>query len=57
MGMKEIVTALCDTQPLRKVVTTMAKSAGGRRFLTSLSPRRGIYESFKDAWKAAEKMK
>ena len=54
MGMKEIVTALCATPPLRKVVVSLAKSPGGRRFLTSLSPRRGVYESFQDAWSAAK---
>jgi len=55
MSMKEIVTALCATQPLRGVVTSMARSSLGRRLLTGLNPRRGLYESFADAWKAAAK--
>ena len=53
MGMREIVSAMCATEPFRSVVVTLARSLTGRRLLTSLSPRRGLYESFEDAWKAA----
>lgn len=53
MGLREIVSALFATQPLRGAVVQVARSPRGRRLLTSLSPRRGVYESFEEAWRAA----
>lgn len=53
MGMKEIVTAACLTEPIRSLASTLSRSRGGRRFLTALSPRYGVFESFECAWKAA----
>lgn len=55
MGMREIVTAFCETQPLRWFVTSLSKTKTGRRLLTELSLRRGRFESFEDAWKAAHR--
>lgn len=55
MSMREIVTAVCAAPPFRGLVGALARSRAGRRFLTCLSPRRGVYESFEDAWKAAAK--
>lgn len=51
--MREIVTAVCSTGPFRGLTGALSRSLGGRRFLTCLSPRRGIYESFDEAWTAA----
>ena len=55
MGMREIITAVCSSPPCKGLVGALARSSGGRRFLTRLSPRRGIYESFEAAWAAAGK--
>ncbi len=53
MALREIVTALVAAPPLRKVAVNLARSPRGRRLLTSLNPRRGVYESMEEAWKAA----
>jgi putative methyltransferase (TIGR04325 family) len=53
MGMREIVTAVCSTVPFRSLAGALSRRTGGRRFLTRLSPRRGIYGSFDEAWTVA----
>lgn len=55
MGMRDIVSSLLATQPARGFVVRLARSHQGRRFLNNLFPRRGMYDSFQDAWKAAGK--
>lgn len=57
MGMKDIVTALFSTPPVRTLASSLSRRPAGRRLLNRLSPQHGVYESFQDSWNAAAKIR
>ncbi len=57
LGMREIVGAVCATQPIRGLLATIGRVPAGRRFLTNLNPRGGVYDTLEGAWKAAKQLR
>jgi putative methyltransferase (TIGR04325 family) len=55
MGMKEIMTEISATPPIRGLVVAAGRTSLGRKALTKLAPYRAVYPSLEEAWRAAGK--